>query len=125
MNIQRWIAQRQPRWKELESLLGKAEHQGLKSLKANELRQLSSLYRSVSADLARARTNQVGEVVTQDLQTLTSRGYALIYQGSRRQEWQAILEFYLWGFPAAVQQAGGYIALATALFVFAGAFRGG
>jgi uncharacterized membrane protein SpoIIM required for sporulation len=120
MNIQRWIARRQPRWKELDALLKKTEQQGLKSLKAEEIRQLASLYRSVSADLARARTNQVGEVITQDLQTLTTRGYSQIYQGSRRQEWQAVLEFYQWGFPAAVQQASIYIALAVSLFGFAG-----
>lgn len=120
MNIQRWIGRRQPSWKELDELLKKLEKKGLKSLRANEIRQLASLYRSVSADLARAKTNQVGELVVRDLQTLTTRGYAQIYQGSRRQEWQAVLEFYRWGFPAAVQQAWGYIALATALFVFAG-----
>jgi uncharacterized membrane protein SpoIIM required for sporulation len=120
MNIQRWIARRQPRWKELDALLKKTEQQGLKSLKAEEIRQLASLYRSVSADLARARTNQVGEVIIQDLQTLTTRSYSQIYQGSRRQEWQAVLEFYQWGLPAAVQQAGSYIALAVGLFVFAG-----
>jgi uncharacterized membrane protein SpoIIM required for sporulation len=120
MNIQRWIARRQPRWKELDALLKKTEQQGLKSLKAEEIRQLASLYRSVSADLARARTNQVGEVITQDLQTLTTRGYSQIYQGSRRQEWQAVLEFYQWGFPTTVRQSGGYIALAVGLFIFAG-----
>lgn len=120
MNIQRWIARRQPSWQELDTLLKKAEKQGLKTLKADEIRQLSSLYRSVSGDLARAKTHQVGELVVRDLHSLTTRGYSQIYQGSRRQEWRAIREFYLWGFPAAVQQSGSYIAFATALFVLAG-----
>ncbi|PZV14894.1 MAG: hypothetical protein DCF22_08160 [Leptolyngbya sp.] len=120
MNIQRWIGRRQPSWQALETLLKKLEGNGLKSLKAAEIRQLASLYRSVSADLARAKTNQVGERITRDLQTLTTRGYAQVYQGDRKQEWQAVLEFYRWGFPAAVQQAGGYIAFATALFIFGG-----
>ena len=120
MNIQRWLARRQPSWRDLDTLLKKAEKQGLKALDANEIRQLASLYRSVSADLARARTNQAGELMTQDLQSLTTRGYSQIYQGSRRQEWQAIGSFYRWGFPAVVQQARGYIALATGLFILAG-----
>ncbi|MGI0486039.1 stage II sporulation protein M [Pantanalinema rosaneae CENA516] len=120
MNIQRWIVRRQPSWQELDGLLKKAEKQGLKTLKADEIRQLSSLYRSVSGDLARAKTQQVGELVVRDLHSLTTRGYSQIYQGSRRQEWQAMREFYLWGFPGAVQQAGSYIAFATALFVIAG-----
>ena len=120
MNIQRWIGRRQPSWQALETLLKKLESKGLKSLKAEEIRQLASLYRSVSADLARAKTNQVGERITRDLQALTTRGYAQVYQGDRKQEWQTVLEFYRWGFPSAVQQAGGYIAFATALFLFGG-----
>ncbi|PSB24166.1 stage II sporulation protein M [Stenomitos frigidus] len=120
MNIQRWLARRQPSWRDLDTLLKKAEKQGLKALDANEIRQLASLYRSVSADLARARTNQAGELITQELQSLATRGYSQIYQGSRRQEWQAIGAFYRWGFPAVVQQSRGYVALATGLFVLAG-----
>ncbi len=120
MNIQRWLARRQPSWKELDTLLKQAEKQGLKSLDATAIRQLASLYRSVSADLARARTQQAGDLIVQELQTLATRGYAQIYQGSRRQEWQAIGAFYRWGFPAVVQQSRGYIALATALFVVGG-----
>jgi uncharacterized membrane protein SpoIIM required for sporulation len=120
MNIQRWIGRRQPSWQALDSLLKKVEKQGVRSLKAEEIRRLASLYRSVSGDLARAKTNQVGELIVRDLQTLTTRGYSQIYQGSRKQEWQAVGQFYAWGFPAAVQQSRGYITLATALFVFAG-----
>lgn len=120
MNIQRWLARRQPSWKELDTLLKKAETRGWKALDANEIRQLASLYRSTAADLARARTHAVGDLVIQDLQTLATRGYSQIYQGSRRQEWQAIGAFYRWGFPAVVQQSRGYIALATSLFVVAG-----
>ncbi|EKQ68125.1 putative membrane protein [Leptolyngbyaceae cyanobacterium JSC-12] len=120
MNIQRWIGHRQTSWNRLDELLKKLEKRGLKSLKADEIRQLASLYRSVSADLARAKTNQVGEMIVRDLQTLTTRAYSQIYQGARRQEWRSLLEFYGWGFPAVVQRSRGYIALATGLFVFAG-----
>lgn len=118
MNIQRWIARREPNWKRLDALLKKVEKKGLKSLRADEIKELASLYRSVSADLARGRTQQVGNALVQDLQVLTSRGYNQIYQGSRRQEWRQVLEFYRWEFPAVVQQTWGYIATATALFLF-------
>lgn len=119
MNLQRWIARREQSWKQLDALLNRAEKQGLKSLAASEIQALASLYRSVSADLARARTHQVGQRLEQNLQTLTSRSYAQIYQGSRRREWQSVWEFYRWGFPAVVQQSSGYIALAIALFAAA------
>jgi uncharacterized membrane protein SpoIIM required for sporulation len=117
MNIKRWIARREPNWQRLDALLREVEKKGLKSLKAAEIRELASLYRSVSADLARARTNQVGNVLIQDLQQLTSRSYSQIYQGSRRQDWQAVVEFCRWGFPAVVQETFIYTAVAIAIFL--------
>jgi uncharacterized membrane protein SpoIIM required for sporulation len=117
MNIKRWIGRREPNWKRLDALLSQVEKRGLKSLQASEIRELASLYRSVSADLARARTNQVGHILVQDLQKLTSRSYSQIYQGSRRQEWRGVVKFYRWGLPAMVQQTFGYTALATGVFL--------
>jgi uncharacterized membrane protein SpoIIM required for sporulation len=117
MNIQRWIARREQSWQQLEQLLNQAEKTGIRSLTSEQVRQLASLYRSVSADLARAKGYPVGQSLLQDLQRLTSRSYSQIYQGSRRQEWQALVAFYRYGFPAAVQQSWIYIALATLLFV--------
>ncbi|MHC0062517.1 stage II sporulation protein M [Nostoc sp. UIC 10890] len=120
MNIQRWIARREPNWQRLDALLKQIEKKGLKSLQAAEIRDLASLYRSVAADLARARTQQIGNTLIQSLQSLTTRAYTQIYQGSRRQEWQAILEFYRWGLPSVVQKTFVYIAAATALFLLGG-----
>ncbi|MCC5655469.1 stage II sporulation protein M [Nostoc sp. XA010] len=117
MNIQRWIARREPNWQRLDALLRQIEKKGLKSLRAAEIRELASLYRSVAADLARARTQQIGNTLIQSLQSLTTRAYTQIYQGSRRQEWQAILKFYEWGLPSVVQKTFAYIAAATALFL--------
>jgi uncharacterized membrane protein SpoIIM required for sporulation len=117
MNIQRWIARREANWLRLEVLLKQVEKKGLKSLPASEIRELASLYRSVSADLARARTQQVGNILIQNLQLLTTRAYTQIYQGSRRQEWQAVLQINSWGLPSIIQQTFPYIAFATALFL--------
>jgi uncharacterized membrane protein SpoIIM required for sporulation len=120
MNIQRWIARREPNWQRLDALLKQLEKKGLKSLQAAQIRELASLYRSVAADLARARTQEISNTLIQSLQSLTTRGYTQIYQGSRRQEWQAILEFYRWGLPSVVQKTFAYIAAATALFLLGG-----
>ena len=118
MNIQRWIARRETNWKTLDNLLRQAESKGLKSLSAYQIKQLASLYRSISADLARAKTKEVGQTLIEDLQRLTARGYNQVYQGSRRQEWQAVKEFYLWGFPQVVRDNSVYIAIATGIFFF-------
>jgi len=117
MNIQRWIARREPSWKQLDVLLKRTEKRGLKSLSADDIRTLSSLYRSVSSDLARARTHNVDGALVQDLQMLTARAYNQVYQGSRRQEVNSLLDFILWGFPAIVQETRAYTAIATVLFV--------
>ncbi|MBW4632593.1 MAG: stage II sporulation protein M [Iphinoe sp. HA4291-MV1] len=117
MNIQRWIARREQNWQRLDALLRQIEKKGLKSLRSAEIRELASLYRSVAADLARARTQQLGSVLVQNLHLLTNRGYTQIYQGSRRQEWKALVQFYRWGLPAVVQQTFPYTATAIALFL--------
>ncbi len=120
MNIQRWIARRETSWQQLEKLLKEAEAKGLKSLSAREISNLASLYRSVSADLARARTHNLGETLTKELQLLTSRSYSQIYQGSRRQESESIINFYRWVLPQTIRETGSYTLLATAIFTIGG-----
>jgi uncharacterized membrane protein SpoIIM required for sporulation len=117
MNIQRWIARRQVQWQEFDGLLQRAERRGVKSLGAKEIGTLASLYRSIAADLARANTNQIGETVIQELQALTTRGYSLIYRGSRRQELREAIDFYRWGLPQVLRDTWGYTAISFALFL--------
>jgi uncharacterized membrane protein SpoIIM required for sporulation len=117
MHIPRWIARRETHWQSLEQLLDRAEKTGLKSLSPQQIHELASLYRSVSADLARARTHQVGEVLIHNLQQLTSRGYAQVYQGTRRQEWSQFWEFYRSGFAQVLRDTAVYTLLATAIFL--------
>lgn len=116
MNIKRWIARREIYWQTLETLLYRIKRQGIQQLSANEVKELASLYRTVSADLARAQTHRVGQRLTQMLQDLTTQGYSQIYQGQRHQEWATVREFVLWGLPAALQRNAAYIAVATLLF---------
>ncbi len=116
MDIQRWLARQEPRWQRLELLLQQAESKSLKQLSASEVQELSGLYRLVAADLARAKARQVGPAITEKLQGLTMRGYAQIYQGGRRQEWQKIIDFGLWGFPKVVQETWLQSAIATTIF---------
>ncbi len=120
MHIQRWIARRETHWQSLEQLLDRAEKTGLKSLSPEQIHDLASLYRSVSADLARARTHQVGEVIIHDLQKLTSRGYAQVYQGTRRQEWSQFWEFYRSGFAQVLRDTAVYTLLSTTIFLASG-----
>ncbi len=117
MNVKRWIARREPSWKQLDALLQQVEKRGLRTLSADQVKQLAGLYRSVSADLARAQTRQLGNSLTQQLQQLTLRAYSQVYQKPRHQSWQAIWQFYRWGFPAVVQRTWVYLALSTGIFL--------
>jgi len=116
MNIQRWIARREASWRQLDNLLRQAEQSGIRSLSSPQVRHMASLYRSAAADLARARSHNLGRTLVGDLEQLTSRGYSQIYQGSRRQDWRGLVEFYRYEFPATVRRQWLYIALATLLF---------
>lgn len=117
MDVQRWIARREVNWRQLDTLLKQVETQGIRTLSAPQIKQMASLYRSVSADLARAQTHGISPTVIQDLQGLTTRAFSQIYQGSRRQEWRSIRQFYLWGLPALIRNTWAYLALATAMFM--------
>ena len=117
MNANRWISRKEANWKTLDKLLKQSEKKGLKSLSAVEIKQLASLYRSVSADFAKAKTHKLGNTLIQELQSLTARGYSQVYQGSRHQEWQKVKEFYLWGFPQVFRDTAIYSAIATAIFL--------
>jgi uncharacterized membrane protein SpoIIM required for sporulation len=120
MNVQRWIASRAAKWQELEALLQRVEKQGIKSLNAIEISNLASLYRSVTADLARAQTHQISPSIVQELQALTSRGYSQVYRGSHRQELASIVKFYAWDLPQMIRATWVYTAIATGLFILGG-----
>jgi uncharacterized membrane protein SpoIIM required for sporulation len=125
MNIQRWIARRESSWQSLEDLLQRIEKRGVRSLSAADIHQLASLYRSVSADLARAKTQKLGSEMVQRLQSLTVRSYVQVYQGARRQEWRSLLTFFSVGFPETVRQSKGYILLSMVLLLGSGCISAG
>jgi len=120
MDGRRWLVRQEPQWQQFEALLQQAEQQGLKSMTGRDVQHLSGLYRLVAADLARARARQVGTAVTDQLQQLTLRGYAQIYQGGRRPAWRSVWEFVCWGFPAVVQETWLFTGLATVVFLVGG-----
>ncbi|MEB3160614.1 MAG: stage II sporulation protein M [Synechocystis sp.] len=120
MDVRRWMARRDQDWQTLDSLLTQTEKQGIKSLSAQEIQQLAGLYRSTSADLARAQTHNLSPRLKQQLQTLITRAYSQIYQGDRRQEWGKVIDFYRWQLPLIFQQTWLYTLTAFAIFTLGG-----
>ncbi|MBX7098592.1 MAG: stage II sporulation protein M [Myxococcaceae bacterium] len=103
MEIAHFVDQRRPRWVALELLLQKAETQGLTVLALEEARELSRLYRSASSDLLQVRARGGAAEVSEYLNDLVGRAYALTYPGQRLRP-RAILAFVTRGFPALMRK---------------------
>ncbi len=103
MDMPEFIEARRPRWEKLESLLDKAEAQGLRRLGLEEARALGKLYRAVSSDLLWVRARSGSAEVSEYLNDLVGRAYALTYPG-QRPRLSDVWGFVARGFPALLRQ---------------------
>jgi uncharacterized membrane protein SpoIIM required for sporulation len=79
VNIERFIADRTPVWKQLDDALLRAEST---KLTRDELQELVALYRRTCSDLNRARSYTANPDVLGYLNQLTGRAYRFIYQAA-------------------------------------------
>jgi uncharacterized membrane protein SpoIIM required for sporulation len=121
-DVNRFLAERRPEWEALESLLARVESSGLRSLGIEGARQFGKLYRSVSSDLIRARTELVDASVTDYLNDLVARSYAHVHAGSGERGRQ-VVRFFLEGFPRLFREEWRAVGLSAGL-LFAGAIVG-
>ncbi|PRP91706.1 hypothetical protein ENSA5_52860 [Enhygromyxa salina] len=107
-----FIARRRASWKELEQLLvlGKELHRSAPA----EISRAASLYRSVCADLMRARA-QFGPDVVRYLDGLAGRAHNLLY-GTRAYRLAGLWELLVRDFPRTLRRRWQFFALANALF---------
>ncbi|WP_299399864.1 stage II sporulation protein M [Pelagibius sp.] len=96
--------EREASWRELETLIAKAEKSGLKSLQAEQLLRLPSLYRAALSSLSVARSISLDQNVVSYLDSLCARAYFQVY-GSRANFFEAVGGFFSHSFPAAVRAA--------------------
>lgn len=85
MRLEQFVAEREPRWAELEQLVTRAR-QSPERLGSAGVRRLGALYRAAVADLALARRRFPGESVVARLDGLVGRGRGLVYRSERRRE---------------------------------------
>lgn len=121
-DVNRFMNARAPLWEELERLLAQVDQRGLESLDLQEARRFGQLYRTVSSDLVRARTELVEAAVVDYLNDLVARSYAHIYAGSGKRG-RRLLRFYTRDFPRLFRKEIGAIALSSAILM-AGAVLG-
>jgi uncharacterized membrane protein SpoIIM required for sporulation len=114
--------EREGTWRELEGLVGKVERGGLKTLSADELLRLPSLYRATVSSLSVARSISLDQNVLTYLESIAARAYFVVY-GVRTSTLEGVGAFFLRRFPRAVRNARWHI-FAAALFMFLGGATG-
>jgi uncharacterized membrane protein SpoIIM required for sporulation len=123
-----FVLRRQGEWDELDALVRRATHRGLKALAPEELAKLSPLYRDVCADLARAQAARYGAPLLDYLHGLTASAHTVLYAAQTRAHEggpRARARAWIFAFPRAFRKHGWVMALAFALFfvpLFGGLF---
>lgn len=116
-DVSRFVSERSVVWDELERALAQADAEGFRSLGLAGARRFGKLYRSVSSDLIRARTELVDVAVVDYLNDLTARAYAHIYAGSSRGTGVRLGRFFLREFPRLFRAEWKAIALAATILL--------
>lgn len=118
MKAERFVAAHRAGWKRLSDLVDKAQRQRLSSLSDDELHEMGSLYRRASSDLARAQTRlsgtKSGRELVRSLNDLVLRAHTQVYSAPAPQPMR-LLQFIMFGFPAAVRRQWRAILLAAVL----------
>jgi uncharacterized membrane protein SpoIIM required for sporulation len=83
MTLGTFVRRGRPRWKKLEEMLGYIEAKGPRKTNRPFLRELSSLYRATTGDLAFAQTHYRGTTLLLFLHQLVARAHHQIYRAHR------------------------------------------
>lgn len=116
MDIDRFIAERQPHWRRLEELLETADAVPEWELGAERIQELVGLYRLVSSDLNQARSMTANPSLLGYLNELAGRGYRFVYRGGGRVEAldRLVRRFFAVDLPAAFRRERRAVAAAAA-----------
>jgi uncharacterized membrane protein SpoIIM required for sporulation len=120
-DVNRFLRERKPSWRALEALLERAVA-APRGVSLAEMRRLGQLYRGVSSDLIRARSELLDASIIDYLNDLVARAYALVH-GRRGRERSRVLAFLMVDFPTLFREERAAFGLA-ALLTFLGAGLG-
>jgi uncharacterized membrane protein SpoIIM required for sporulation len=109
------------RWEELTRLLDRADRQGLTSLGVPELKQVCRLYRQVTIDLSRARTDGDDPDLIRYLNALAARAHGRVYV-TRPVDLRPVLTFASRGFPRLIRRQARPVLFASAVFLLTSLF---
>lgn len=121
MELADFVERRRPKWLELERLLNKSEAEGIKSLTLDEARLLAKLYRGTSSDLLWMRSRSGAADVSEYLNDLVGRAYAITYPG-KKPRLQDVGHFLVHTFPDLMAREVWAVVASILLFLGGGLF---
>jgi uncharacterized membrane protein SpoIIM required for sporulation len=96
-------------------LLSRVRGGNARALAAEELEEMTRLYRLAASDLARARRDYPGDRLVAYLNRLVSDAYASVYS-STGFSWREVGRWFAVGFPRLFRETAGYFLIAALLF---------
>jgi uncharacterized membrane protein SpoIIM required for sporulation len=120
MTPDEFVLKRHSAWRELESLLGRAD-QRLSDLTETELAALGKLYRQATSDLALAQRDYPADRVTRYLNQLVARAHPIIYR-RRATNRRQFVTFYTTTFPRIYRRLWPYTLASLLLFALPALF---
>jgi uncharacterized membrane protein SpoIIM required for sporulation len=113
--VEDFIARKKTDWEQLDTLVKRAQSQGLTSLSAQEINDLGRLYRSSTSDLAVARRDYPKHQVSQYLNDLVARSHSSIYS-SRSYQSYSVWRFFTHTFPQTFRATWPYTLVSFLMF---------
>jgi uncharacterized membrane protein SpoIIM required for sporulation len=121
LDIERFVHERDARWRKLETMLERWENEPTTWLERAWVVELLRLYRLACSDLNQARTYTANPELLGRLNQLVGRAYRIIYQVKReRPTWSAIARFFTVDVPTAFRAEARSIVLAAAAMLLGG-----
>lgn len=98
----RFRKEREESWRQLETLLDRAERHAPKSLSDDEMLAIPALYRSALSSLSVARATSLDQALIDYLEALSARAYFFVY-GARATLLERLQGFFAYDWPHAVK----------------------
>ncbi|MEP7288137.1 MAG: stage II sporulation protein M [Chloroflexota bacterium] len=117
MLVNDFIKFREKDWQRLQLLIDK--RRGRSPLTADEVRELGTLYRAVTSDLALARRDYPGQRVTQFLNQLLTRTHSYIYQQDVS-DLRSVVRYFTQTLPRTFRKTWVFTLVAFLLFIIPG-----
>lgn len=115
LKSQRFRAEREWTWRQLDNLLNKVQRKGAAALTDEELLAAPVLYRSAMSSLSVARSISLDRGVVGYLESLCLRGYLFVY-GVRSTPLERVAQFFAVDWPRAVRSLWRETLLSAGLF---------